>query len=67
MAAMTLLHQAADFKKMDTRVLERNIDRGVVQPKEVEKAVKDLADDSSNAEYTSIDALAGDESKSARS
>lgn len=60
LAVMTLLHEAVDFKKLDTRVVERNVDRGVLNPKELEKSLKDLPDDSENAEYISIEALASE-------
>ena len=61
---MALLHEAVDKKKMDTRVVERNVARGVIRPEDVQKAVKDLPDDSANAEYVSIEDLAADGSES---
>jgi hypothetical protein len=57
---MTLLHDAVDFKKFDVRVIERNLDRGLVQPKEVEKFLKELPDDSENGEFVSVEKLAAD-------
>ena len=59
--SMTLLHIAVDFKKMDTRVVERNLERGVIQGKDYDKAVKDLPDDGDNAEYVSIESIAESE------
>ena len=55
---MTLLHEAVDSKKFDTRVVERNLERGLIQPKDVEKAIKELPDDSDNADYTDLNELA---------
>ena len=55
---MSLLHEAVEIKKLDTRVVERNVDRGVIQNKEVEKALKELPDDSGNAEYVNVEELA---------
>ncbi len=55
---MTLLHEAAEFKKMDTRVVERHLDRGVLQSKDLDKALKELPDDADNAEYVSIQSIA---------
>jgi hypothetical protein len=57
---MTLLHDAVDAKKLDTRVVERNVLRGTVSPTEVDKATKQLPDDAANADYTSIEDLAND-------
>lgn len=57
---MTLLHDAVDAKKLDIRVVERNLSRGTVSPSDVDKQVKALPDDSVNAEYTSIEELAND-------
>jgi hypothetical protein len=54
---MTLLHEAVDAKKMDVRLVERNINRGVMSAEEVEKNLKKLPDDSENAEYIAIESL----------
>ncbi len=59
---MTLLHEAVEQKKFDTRLVERNVARGVISMDEVEKNAKTLSDDAENAEYISIDSLAGDDS-----
>ena len=61
---MTLLHEAVDSKKMDVRLIERNIARGVVSAEEVAKASNALPDDAENAEYISIESIANDESGS---
>lgn len=57
---MTLLHEAFESKKFDTRVVERNIDRGLIQSKDHEKFVKELPDDSANADYISIETIMGE-------
>jgi len=57
---MTLLKDATEAKKFDTRVVERNLSRGVTKADDVEKIVRDLQDDSANAEYIAIEALAAD-------
>ncbi len=58
---MTLLSDASESKKFDVRVVERNINRGRVQPQEFQQAVQSLPDDSENAEWISIESLANDE------
>jgi len=58
---MTLLKDATEAKKFDTRVMERNIQRGYTKAEDLEKVTKDLSDDSANAEYISIDSLAEDQ------
>lgn len=60
---MTLLHEAVDAKKFDVRVVERNVTRGSVRLDDYQKSVNSLPDDSENAEYTSIETLAGNEDK----
>ena len=57
---MVLLHDAVDSKKLDTRMVERNVTRGVISANDVDKAVKALPDDSENAEYVNIQSLADD-------
>jgi hypothetical protein len=57
---MTLLHEAVDAKKMDVRLVERNMLRGVLTQDDVEKNLKKLPDDAANAEYISIESLAND-------
>ncbi len=43
---------------MDVRVLERNLDRGLITSKDHEKTVKDLPDDAANALWTNLEELA---------
>jgi len=59
---MTLLHEAVDFKKLDVRVVERNVERGVLSSQSVDKSVSDLPDDLDNAQWVNIETLAADES-----
>jgi hypothetical protein len=60
---MPLLHDSVDSKKLDTRMVERNLSRGVIAPKEVEDALKKLPDDAENAEYVEIASLVDDSSE----
>ena len=55
---MALLHDAVDSKKLDVRMVERNISRGVISAEDYEKSLKKLPDDELNAEWVSIDSLA---------
>ena len=59
---MTLLHEAVDAKKMDVRLVERNVLRGVLNADDVEKNLKKLPDDAANAEYIAIESLMNDAS-----
>ncbi len=59
---MTLLFDATEAKKFDSRVVERNILRGSVKADDYDKFVKDLPDESENAETVSIEALLADNS-----
>ena len=54
---MTLLHDAIEAKKFDTRVLECNLTRGVITDAEVKKAVQSLPDDAGAAEFVSIESM----------
>jgi hypothetical protein len=54
---MTLLHEAVDAKKLDVRLVERNINRGVISAEDVDKLVKKLPDDADNADSISIESL----------
>jgi hypothetical protein len=59
---MTLLSDATEAKKYDVRVIERNVQRGITKAEDHEKFQKELADDSDNAEFVSLDALIADNS-----
>ncbi len=61
---MTLLHEAFDEKKFDVRMIERNVARGVVTSDDVEKTTKKLPDDGENADWVSLETLAGCEDSS---
>lgn len=61
---MTLLHEAVESKKFDTRMIERNVARGVLSSEEIEKNLKKLPDDAENAEYISLDEIAGESESS---
>lgn len=54
---MTLLHEAVDSKKFDTRMVERNILRGVANKEDLDKVLKTLPDDAENAEFISVESL----------
>jgi hypothetical protein len=54
---MALLHESVDFKKMDVRLIERNIARGVLSKEELDRALKNLPDDAENGEWVSLDLL----------
>lgn len=54
---MTLLHDASVQKKFDSRLIERSVSRGQLKQEEVEKNMKELPDDSANADFVSLDTL----------
>ena len=54
---MALLNEALQDKKFDVRVLEKNLSRGVIQDDEAQKLLKQLPDDSANAEWVNIEEL----------
>jgi len=60
---MTLLYQAVESKKFDTRLQERNVQRGLLKPDELNGNVGQLPDDSEFAEYVSFDAIAQGDGK----
>jgi hypothetical protein len=57
---MALLHDSVDSKKLDVRLVERNIARGVITLDEVQKALATLPDDSDHAEWVEIESLTED-------
>jgi hypothetical protein len=59
---MTLLHEAVEAKKYDSRVIERNVARGAISAEEVQKITKGLPDDTEAGQWVSIQSIAGDES-----
>jgi hypothetical protein len=60
---MTLLYQAVESKKFDTRLQERNLQRGLLKPDDLNHNVGQLQDDSEFAEYVSLDAIAQGDGK----
>jgi hypothetical protein len=54
---MILLNNATESKKFDTRVIERNLQRGRITPEEIQKSVDSLPDDAENADYIEIESL----------
>lgn len=55
---MTLLDNAVEMKKFDSRVVERHLDRGIIKSSEYQKFVDSLPDDAANAERIDVDDLA---------
>ena len=60
---MTLLSQAVEAKKFDTRVIERNLQRGFLKPEDAQAQTQSLTDDAEFAEFVSIDAIASGDGK----
>lgn len=54
---MSLLFESIEKKKFDSRMLEKNIERGVIQEKEAKQFIDQLPDDAENAEYVDIETL----------
>lgn len=54
---MALLNQAIHEKKLDVRVIEKNLVRGLTSAQEYEKSLKELPDDSANAEWRNVDQI----------
>jgi len=54
---MTLLYEAVESKKLDVRIVERNLTRGAVSIAELEKSLNNLPDDSENAEWVTLESL----------
>ena len=62
---MALLHEAVEEKKLDVRMVERNIARGVITQTDADQAAKALPDEAENSTWVSVDSLAQDEGSSA--
>jgi hypothetical protein len=54
---MSLLIDAVESKKLDVRLIERNVARGVLTTDDMNKALANLPDDEENAEWVNIDSL----------
>lgn len=52
-----LLHEAELAKKMDTRLIERQMARGLLAREEVDQFVAHLPDETSNASWVTLEAL----------
>jgi hypothetical protein len=59
---MTLLHDAIQEKKLDSRLVEKNLAKGHISPADYEKTLKALPDDSENADYTNLEELVDNDS-----
>ncbi len=57
---MVLLNDAVQEKKFDVRIIEKNVERGVLSSDELAKALKTLPDDSAHAQFVSVDSLEED-------
>ena len=64
---MALLHESIADKKFDTRMVERNVQRGQLNATDVDKFVKDLPDDAGNFEVVTNEDLEFQEKVSRRS
>ncbi|MBU6376314.1 MAG: hypothetical protein KGQ59_09990 [Bdellovibrionales bacterium] len=63
---MALLHESIADKKFDTRMIERNVQRGQLNASEVDKFLKDLPDDSGSFEVVTEEDLEFQEKVSRR-
>jgi len=64
---MALLNESMADKKFDTRMIERNIQRGQLTHAEAEKIQKELPDDSANVDVVTMEDLDFQEKISRRS
>ena len=64
---MALLHESIADKKFDTRMVERNVQRGQLSSAEAEKNLKELPDDSANLDVVTVEDLEFQERISRRS
>ena len=60
---MALLNEASDAKKLDTRLIERNINRGLLTQAELAQSISSLPDDGENAEWVDLASLSSDPSQ----
>ena len=54
---MSLLHEAIQEKKFDTRMVEKNLVRNVVTDKDYRAQIEALPDDAENSHYINLDDL----------
>ncbi len=55
---MSLLKDATEFKKYDSRSIEKLITRGLVSEVDYKKYIETLPDDSDNAQFISLEEVA---------
>ena len=60
---MSLLKDAIEKKKYDVRMIDQNLNRGVVKSSEVDQNMSSLEDVSENAEWVNLEELADDSSQ----
>ncbi len=58
--SMVLLQDAVHAKKMDVRLIERNIARGVFAQADFDQMTHHLSDDSENAAWINVESLCQD-------
>ena len=54
---MSLLHESILDKKFDTRMIERNLNRGQATDKELKAHIEAMPDDSENSIFISLEEL----------
>ncbi|OFZ69764.1 MAG: hypothetical protein A3K03_13515 [Bdellovibrionales bacterium RIFOXYD1_FULL_44_7] len=59
---MTLLQKAVEEKKFDSRIVERNVERGVLRAEDVNQFTNDLPDETENADWVTLESLINDDS-----
>jgi len=60
---MSLLKDAIQKKKYDVRMIDQNLNRGVVKSSEVDQNISSLEDVSENVEWVNLEELADDSSQ----
>ncbi len=58
--SLSLLHQSVEFKNFDTRLIERNVERGLITREQVKQFLNSLPDDTEQAHWVSVESLDGD-------
>jgi hypothetical protein len=61
---MSLLHEAMNEKKFDSRLTERLVARGVMSSQELDTYLKTLPDDSENSDTVTLEDLERQERRS---
>ncbi len=60
---MALLNEAVEFKKLDVRLIERNMNRGSLTQADLTAAIAKLRDDAVNADWVDLESLTTDTSQ----